>query len=146
MPLPSRLGDLEVAVREWGDDGAVSMVATVGEPRDGAALYVHRGCIVGDLLDSCCGSRSTLHAALRVIGTRGAGAVVYHRPAGAEGACAAGGGIGPAGELGEGAVRTALAAAAELGLGPVHLLTNGHGEHRRLTEAGLAVASAEPLA
>ena len=143
VPLPSRLGDLEVAVREWGDDGAVSMVATVGEPREGAALYVHRGCIVGDLLASCCGSRSTLHAALRGIGP--GGAVVYHRPPGAQGACAAAGGTAVPGELGEGAVRVALAAAAELRLGSVRLLTNGHDEHRRLAAAGLDVASAEPL-
>ena len=52
--LPSRLGDLEWPCASGAT--AVSMVATVGEPRAGAALYVHRGCIVGDLLDSAAGA------------------------------------------------------------------------------------------
>jgi len=115
VPLPSRLGDLEVSVREWSDDGAVSLVATIGEPR--GSLHVHRGCLVGDLLDSCCGSRSRLHEAVRAIAERGGGALVYHRPPGVDGVCARAGGRGD-GALGDGAVRVARAAAAELGLEP----------------------------
>ena len=118
VPLPSRLGDLEVVVREWGDDdGSVSLVATIGEPGAGGAPHVHRGCLVGDLLDSCCGSRTRLHEAVRSIAARGGGALVYHRPAGAEGVCAAAGGRGDGG-LGEGAERVARAVTAELGLEP----------------------------
>lgn len=92
VALPSRLGELEVAVREWTSDGSVSMVATIGEGRD--ELYVHRGCVVGDLLDACCGSRTRLHDAVRDLAARGGGVVVYHRPAGRAGACATAGGTG----------------------------------------------------
>ena len=90
--LPSRLGDLSLSVREWTSDGSVALVATIGEGRD--EIYVHRGCVVGDLLDSCCSSRSRLHEAVRGLAARGGGVVVYHRPAGRAGACAAAGGTG----------------------------------------------------
>ena len=63
VPLPSRLGDLRVCLREWSDDGSVALVAVAGDPRGrpGAAVYVHRGCLVGDLLGGCCHSRDALH-------------------------------------------------------------------------------------
>jgi flavin reductase (DIM6/NTAB) family NADH-FMN oxidoreductase RutF len=147
VPLPTRHGDLQVSVRRWTDDGSVAMVAVAGEPRGttGAALYVHQGCLVGDLLDACCGSRSTLHGAIEELGESG-GVVVYHRAKGAAGACAAAGGdAGPGLALAPGAVQTALAAVDELALGAVHLRTNGHDELRTLTDAGLDVASSAPL-
>jgi 3-hydroxy-9,10-secoandrosta-1,3,5(10)-triene-9,17-dione monooxygenase reductase component len=109
--LPSRLGDLEVSVREWTSDGSVSMVATIGEGRD--EVYVHRGCVVGDLLDSCCGSRSRLHDAVRDLASRGGGVVVYHRPAGRAGTCEAAGGTGEA-EPGRDALDVARAAGEAL--------------------------------
>ena len=144
MPLPTRHGDLQVSVRRWTDDGSVAMVAVIGEPRgtEGAALYVHQGCLVGDLLDACCGSRSTLHGAIEELGGSD-GVVVYHRGQGAAGACvAAGGAAGPV--LAPGAVQAARAAVDELGLRAVHLRTNGHDELRALVDAGLDVASAAP--
>ena len=137
VSLPSRLGSLQVTVREWVDDGSVAMVAVTGEPRGaaGAAVYVHRGCVVGDLLDACCGSRSRLHAAIAELSARGAGVVVYHRAAGSAAACEAAGGPGRNG-LEPGAVDAVLAAAAELQLRAIHLVTDDDDELHRLVDAG----------
>jgi 3-hydroxy-9,10-secoandrosta-1,3,5(10)-triene-9,17-dione monooxygenase reductase component len=142
VSLPSRLGQLQVTVREWVDDGSVAMVAVTGDPRGaaGAAVYVHRACVVGDLLDACCGSRSRLHAAIGELSARSAGVVVYHRAAGSGAACEAAGGPGRP-ELQTGAVNAVLAAATELQLRAIHLLTDDHDELHRLVDAGLDVAS-----
>jgi flavin reductase (DIM6/NTAB) family NADH-FMN oxidoreductase RutF len=82
VSLPSRFGDLSLVAVDTGDPRDVSVVALIGEPRrtDGALVYVHAGCVLGDALGHLgCRRRTALYAALETMRAEGRGVLVYHR-------------------------------------------------------------------
>lgn len=113
IALPSALGAFRmVALRDGGTIEA-SVAVLVGEARgaEGALLYVHRGCLLGDALGSqVCKGRARLHAAVRQIeGSGRPGVVVYHRDSALGfGTCCVGGTEPPATESERAAVREAV--------------------------------------
>jgi hypothetical protein len=112
-----------VALRDGGTVQA-SVAVLVGEARgaEGALLYVHRGCLLGDALGSqVCRGRDRLHAAVRDIAASGRpGVIVYHRDSALGfGTCCVGGTEAPPTESERAAVREAV---ARLGLRDPELL------------------------
>jgi 3-hydroxy-9,10-secoandrosta-1,3,5(10)-triene-9,17-dione monooxygenase reductase component len=116
VALPSGLGALQMLPLSDGGTVDASVAVLVGEPRGttGAAVHVHRGCVLGDALGSqTCRGRERLHGLVaRLQGERRPAVIVYHR----DGAL----GLGPC-CLGDrchaaptGAERAALAEAIEL--------------------------------
>jgi flavin reductase (DIM6/NTAB) family NADH-FMN oxidoreductase RutF len=90
VALPTALGALRAVPLAPAALGAASVAVLVGRPHgaDGALLYLHRGCVLGDALGSReCGGRARLHAVVAGIERlEEPGVVVYHR-AGGLGAC-----------------------------------------------------------
>lgn len=90
VSLPSAFGDLRLLAAE-GDDSSVEVLALVGEPEGstGTFVYVHEGCVLGDVLGHAgCAGRDQLRATLERMRFAGAGVVVYRRDdATAFGAC-----------------------------------------------------------
>jgi 3-hydroxy-9,10-secoandrosta-1,3,5(10)-triene-9,17-dione monooxygenase reductase component len=83
IALPSALGAFRMVALNDGGSVEASVAVLIGAPRhsEGALLYVHRGCLLGDALGSqACRSRERLHSAVRTIeGSGRPGVVVYHR-------------------------------------------------------------------
>ncbi len=140
VALPSLLGDLRMLPLAPDDAGAVSVAVSVGEPRgsEGALLYLHRGCLLGDALGSAvCAGRTALRDALDRMGREGPGVVVYHRRGDGGAACCLSGGATAAPTEDEAAaVRRAVRA---LSLGAPRLIGTSD-DARVLAEAGVRLA------
>jgi flavin reductase (DIM6/NTAB) family NADH-FMN oxidoreductase RutF len=114
IALPSALGALRMVALPDGGTVEASVAVLVGEPHgtEGALLYLHRGCLLGDALGSeACGSRARLHAAVRDLEAAGRpGVVVYHRDSAVGfGGCCLGGDAAPTTDSERAAVREAIA-------------------------------------
>jgi 3-hydroxy-9,10-secoandrosta-1,3,5(10)-triene-9,17-dione monooxygenase reductase component len=83
ISLPSALGALRMLGLPSHRGSTTSVAVLVGEPHrsEGAAVHLHRGCLLGDALGSqVCRSRERLHAVLANLQRTGRpGVVVYHR-------------------------------------------------------------------
>lgn len=83
IALPSALGAFRMVALQDGGSVEASVAVLIGAARgaEGALLYVHRGCLLGDALGSqVCRGRDRLHDAVRRIeGSGRPGVVVYHR-------------------------------------------------------------------
>jgi flavin reductase (DIM6/NTAB) family NADH-FMN oxidoreductase RutF len=124
VALPSALGAFRMVALGHGGTAEASVAVLIGEPHgtEGALLYVHRGCLLGDALGSqVCKSRERLHSAVRQIeGSGRPGVVVYHRDSALGfGACCVGGTEPPATDAERAAAREAV---ARLGLRAPELL------------------------
>jgi flavin reductase (DIM6/NTAB) family NADH-FMN oxidoreductase RutF len=119
IALPSALGALRMVPLAQSDSVEASVAVLVGEPRGstGAAVHLHRGCLLGDALGSqACRGRERLHAILgRLERDGGPGVIVYHRDgAGGLGTCCLG--VGHEGPPSDGELAAVHEAIALLGL------------------------------
>lgn len=144
VALPSAFGDLRMTPL-GDDDGSVSVAVSVGTPTgvDGALVYLHRGCLLGDALGSAvCVGRARLRTALEQMCDDGPGVVVYHRSGdGIAGCCAMDGTLETPPSPDE--ITAVHRAARALDLREVRLI-GGPDEARALAEAGLRVSALVP--
>jgi flavin reductase (DIM6/NTAB) family NADH-FMN oxidoreductase RutF len=126
--LPSEFGDLRLIALDLEPERSTGVIALVGEPEgvEGAEVYVHEGCVLGDALGHTgCAGHGRLQAVLdRMRGNTGPGVVVYRRSAGFGACCLGSGSSLPPGP--SPLVRRAL---DELRLRRVRLLAGPEGEH-----------------
>jgi 3,4-dihydroxy 2-butanone 4-phosphate synthase/GTP cyclohydrolase II len=81
--LPTEYGTFNITVYKERLTGLEHVALTLGKIGDPALVRVHSECLTGDVFGSCrCDCGPQLHAAMRLIASEGAGAILYMRQEG----------------------------------------------------------------